>query len=778
MHASIPRRVFVSVTADSVQAKMIRQATQFSILSIGLSIFWSSAAFAQNSYLGSWNPQRKTDQIPQPDDSHNRSLKPAGSIQNPQGHSVLEVQPDQHSSDRLPSSDSHKKNELQPRPFRTTTDTPVLIPDSPSEATFTSPDFSIEASPVLSTGSEDRYADDQHGPDHQNLVQPTNFEEPDQPSGTFTGSAFSGSQLDGEALDRACRWIDQYRITSGPNQAGLNFQPVSLVELIRKPAVAQMRSEMIVQYWETWSQWAELNSRIQFGTWINNIRASGSQSDSQILSQSKSQAQIQILEARASLANAQTGMQSFMLPSISALLPLPSDSPLIHPYVTNYQLYQNYRSMPEKFRNIDRELEDNLNLIVNQTNSVESARSAAESQLRTYQDGRGSLNSAIMAAQTWRSAEMQLIRAVAQYNQKIADYAINVTDGKLAPETVAAMLIGKLGNKRAIGNSNNNANLNSRSTMPSAQSQNGLVNRELRSGANQPVVENRNNSESPISSSLSRQATAQPFSGSSFRSNDSPPRENSRSTQPDPFRQNLAAEQPVLPPFQGESEPKSPHQALSQPSNPSNESQAQFGGFSTRPASDRNDFGYSDANSTSGHSNSNVVKQPIRTSNAKAGDFSPSIGSPNRNPTNPGSFSPASPASSASGQFNPLAPLPNPSARSAARQTKSGTPFSVPDSGKFDRVKSSGGGSINPPPNGSTRPTGERPSHSAGSNPSNGMFSPPSFNPPSRSADRAKQGSLPEVDDAGLLGESTESEAGSILPPENNGSDRQKDPNR
>jgi hypothetical protein len=664
----------------------------------------------------------------------------------------------------------------------TPADLPLLIPETPTEESFTASESIVEATqffelpsdtpknpastdqtgssgagfrPATSLQHRERLDANLHAvspqvPGHEGHVQAAAFEEPVKSPSTSNGSGGSETSIEGMSVDLARRWIDQNVVDLYSNPAGLNFRPISLVELLRQPATTNRRTEMVNHYWETWIQWAELNSRIQFANWINNITVSGSQPEVQLLSTRKSESDRQVLEAKKLLSTAQARLESFMLPVSKASdevyqPPLPSDNPLIHPYVTNYQLYKKYRLMPEKFRNIDRDLEDILTQIVGQTQAAQSAKSAAALQLKAYLGSQESLNSVVTAGQTWRLAEMNLIKTVAKYNQKIADYALTVSEGTHSPETISAMLIGKSGNKRSSVDPALVSDTNARSALQARQPQTGLVNQTAPADAPKSILEN--------GSTISRDGSTTPFRPSSAA--------NQRVIQPTQERPSTAQQ---FDSFGRGGSPSSVDSATG------NAAAAEMGDLSPRLVPDRNDFEPKDSNpvSTGDAANTNAHPFGVESSGTAEG-FNPASRSPSSNAT---VLNPGSPRSA---QANPLAPITNSFPNGSNQPGRGELPTgksNLPEGSSFDR-NISPGGSFNPPGSQERSMDGAKTpavglSNTGASSPANGMFNPPEFNPQSRpTALDAKRKSSFDIGPSQV--DSPESGVRPILPPETDG---------
>jgi hypothetical protein len=472
--------------------------------SIFISTAFHSPALAQRSYQGIWSfempeavrmilenseskPQAEVASIPENKRTHGIDFKQSqGSMLRPlsqptaappsETESAQVPEPsisEEESRGWFPPPNPPRRDQGHPAPFKEEAKIKWLIPSTPSEESFTSPKVGTSSESVpsesfespgwsesnnrhqktrsLPTGNphEAKVTESQPGePRGQDLqqargastlenIETVNFEHPDS-------STLGLSHRDPVAKAQAI--IASFKFTDDP----ISFpgRPVRLIDMIRQPIAIQRRAEMVGQYWSAWNRGAELKSRIEYSQWLTSLNESPSPYDREFFSTAKSTSEKELMAAKNEFNTAQTQLQSYFLVKDSfanALpsLPIPSDVPLVHEYVTHYQLYNQYRPLPARFQNIDQALSRSLQFIAAQASNVEIAKSTAENQLDLYRSGRGNLQGVIEAGQKWRIASNELINSAANYNLLIADYALNITDGTQTPETVVAMLIGR-----------------------------------------------------------------------------------------------------------------------------------------------------------------------------------------------------------------------------------------------------------------------------------------------------------------------------------------------
>ncbi len=226
------------------------------------------------------------------------------------------------------------------------------------------------------------------------------------------------------------------------NHAGqpLPGVPVSMLEMLQRTP-ANMRIQMISQYWETYYDWASLRNRTEYLNWLTQIPTPRSQVDNLLLFTAKSDAKNQVLAAEIQLGKSQSKLQEFILDSDPHQLPpLPLDQPLISKYKTHYDWYASRQLIPAKLKGIEQMLPKTLELIVNRAETVRSAQSVTRQTQQAFTDGQSTIASLLEAGRLWQDSLQGLVGSVVSYNQAVADYALTISPNKAA-EQVVDMLI-------------------------------------------------------------------------------------------------------------------------------------------------------------------------------------------------------------------------------------------------------------------------------------------------------------------------------------------------
>ncbi len=234
--------------------------------------------------------------------------------------------------------------------------------------------------------------------------------------------------------------VDRYSMDNAPDP--LPGEPMSLEQMLQQPLPTQNRQPMVSQYWETWFDWASTQNAIAYKEWLSSIPQASSRGDRGLLDAARSAADNEVLAAEIQLGKSQAKLLRFMPTRRSNLNPLPSDLPLVERYETHYELYRSRNLLPAKLTGIDQMLPRTLELIQSRAKTVQMSQAAIKQTLSAYQNRQTPLASVLEAARVWRVSEKDLLASVTNYNQAIADYAMNITRQYTTPEQTAAMLIG------------------------------------------------------------------------------------------------------------------------------------------------------------------------------------------------------------------------------------------------------------------------------------------------------------------------------------------------
>ncbi len=227
-------------------------------------------------------------------------------------------------------------------------------------------------------------------------------------------------------------------------------QPIRLIDLMMRTPLHQRRA-MINQYWETYYDWANLTAARQHLQTLAQIPAPQEPSGLGLLNAARSHAENDILADEIQLVKSQSKLQDFWLqgmPAGNAMLPLPSDTPLVQEYETHYDWYASRGMLPQRLRGFDQVLPKALQLIADRGNTVRTAKSA----MNQARSSRGGVSAMLSAADLCKRSEESMIASVVNYNRAIADYSLAIAPPHSSPDQVVSMLVNVPTNSPAVAN--------------------------------------------------------------------------------------------------------------------------------------------------------------------------------------------------------------------------------------------------------------------------------------------------------------------------------------
>jgi len=216
-------------------------------------------------------------------------------------------------------------------------------------------------------------------------------------------------------------------------------QPTQLLDLLANCDMNR-RKQMIQQYWKTYAAWAEYRFAIDELQWIQRVGQARSSSDQSMLEAARSAANDSIAARALELSQQQNRLNQLMNGPRSATLPLPSDTPLVTRYRTNFDLYAARRSMPEQLRVISEWLPEQQQLIGDRAATVQRCRNAVSQATTAVAQGQP-VPSMLQTIELCRDCHSRFIKSVVAYNQRIAEYALTIKPNHAGAEQVVAMLI-------------------------------------------------------------------------------------------------------------------------------------------------------------------------------------------------------------------------------------------------------------------------------------------------------------------------------------------------
>ena len=275
------------------------------------------------------------------------------------------------------------------------------------------------------------YSDQRTNPILDSQVQPSNYTLPvAEPTDLMPGH--QGTRLAKDILRR---------FEIGNVADPLPGRPLRLEDALNE-SPPQLRKQMVKQYWRTYSAWASLINETGHRDWLRQIARPGNQLDASLLNGAQMAAENDLLQAEIRLGQAQAELQRFLpLSGSSDLLPLPTDSPLVQDYETQYDWYIENGQLPQGMKSIHQALPKLLTLIGQRAEAVQSSDSVNDLAIRSFASNQTTMPTLLQAAKQSHDNLDSFMQSIVDYNQSIAEYSLTIAPNFQTVNQIAGMLV-------------------------------------------------------------------------------------------------------------------------------------------------------------------------------------------------------------------------------------------------------------------------------------------------------------------------------------------------
>ena len=225
--------------------------------------------------------------------------------------------------------------------------------------------------------------------------------------------------------------------------------PLSLVEALSGSLNTTQRKLIIQRYWRVAIANLKLTQAILYREKLGSLTAITS-SDQLELSAASSLARSSIAEKRLQLQNAQFDLIESM--GRGTIQQMPTDSPYVGRYRTNFEKYAQTRDMPMELTRFHHTLPMMLELMESRAETIAAIGLQTQSGVEAYQAGMTKLSDLLRLWVTQQREGEALLESIQLYNHKISVYALTVAPQGLPAQLVVPMLIKSKRTSLAAGN--------------------------------------------------------------------------------------------------------------------------------------------------------------------------------------------------------------------------------------------------------------------------------------------------------------------------------------
>ena len=225
--------------------------------------------------------------------------------------------------------------------------------------------------------------------------------------------------------------------------------PLSLVEALSGSLNTTQRKLIIQRYWRVAIANLKLTQAILYREKLGSLTAVTS-SDQLELSAASALARSSVAEKRLQLQNAQFDLIESM--GRGTIQQMPTDSPYVGRYRTNFEKYAQTREMPMELTRIHHTLPMMLELMESRAETIAAIGLQTQSGVEAYQAGMTKLSDLLRLWVTQQREGEALLESIQLYNHKISVYALTVAPQGLPAQLVVPMLIKSKRTSLAAGN--------------------------------------------------------------------------------------------------------------------------------------------------------------------------------------------------------------------------------------------------------------------------------------------------------------------------------------
>ncbi|MEN6458641.1 MAG: hypothetical protein ABFC63_06890 [Thermoguttaceae bacterium] len=249
-----------------------------------------------------------------------------------------------------------------------------------------------------------------------------------------TPAASNAGRSSASASDRVA---DAMRLPAG---AALSGQPLTLVAALGHVADRRTQLDAVRAYWRLLAAVGEYRFALDHSKTIEGLTARGR--DEATLRAARSAAAAQLRQSELDAIAAQHELAGLVRLSADAALPLCADQPCVGVYGTRFKEMFANRTPPEQARLAEKVLPLQRQVIDDRAAAVQAAEDALAAVTDDYRSGRSDAAAVTSCSRELFRQRRELLRAVADYNRQIADYAFLVVPPTSSVQDLVRCLIG------------------------------------------------------------------------------------------------------------------------------------------------------------------------------------------------------------------------------------------------------------------------------------------------------------------------------------------------
>jgi hypothetical protein len=226
------------------------------------------------------------------------------------------------------------------------------------------------------------------------------------------------------------------------SESAIQGQPIALIQVLtsfRDPMGRQQ--DLIKKYWELSIRTAEYRFSLDHSERLSRLPRPDDDSQRAELLAVQDRARAELREAEVRAITAQYAFAELSRNPLVERLPVAADVPFVGQYRTNFESLFANRMAPPRLRQINRTLPLRLAIVNARASAVGSTTRLADRRTERYAAGEIGVTTVIRALNELAAQRSAFLVAVRDYNNEIAEYALQVAGANVSPDLLVTMLI-------------------------------------------------------------------------------------------------------------------------------------------------------------------------------------------------------------------------------------------------------------------------------------------------------------------------------------------------
>ena len=274
-------------------------------------------------------------------------------------------------------------------------------------------------------------------------VRPAAFQQIESPLNSRVAQAHNARGLDENNNQGSLTILARQILEQTLAPATGNLLPgtkITLKDALAEKADRNARLQLIKDYWKATVSLADFQFATEEADFLSRVTAPNSPEARALWQSEVAAAEARTAEAKLAAIDAQETLRQKL--SFNAdQLPVPSDTPWVGRYRTNFEEHASAGVSTSNLKRIDRILPVMWQLVQRRAGAVDASLVAMQEMASAYRDGKLPISELLEMHRRLRDQRIAFLAAVRDYNYSIADYAMSTVNANGQTEQVVAMLL-------------------------------------------------------------------------------------------------------------------------------------------------------------------------------------------------------------------------------------------------------------------------------------------------------------------------------------------------